>query len=57
MVGFIAIPVMSMAIGLLATLLWVITLPPVWTGYYVATVVFITVCVGSVLLIRKFRRR
>ena len=57
MVNFIAIPVISMAIGLLAAMLWVISLPQVWTGNSVATVVFLTVCVGSALLMRKFRRR
>ena len=57
MVNFIAIPVISMAIGLLAAMLWVISLPQVWASYNVATVVFLTVCVGSTLLIRKFRSR
>lgn len=57
MVNYIVIPVVSMAIGLLAATLWVISLPQVWTGYYVATVVFLVVCVSSALLMRKFRRR
>ena len=57
MVRFIAIPVISMIIGLLAAALWVMALPQVWTDYYVATVVFLVVCVSSAVLLLKFRRR
>ena len=57
MVNFIAIPIIAMAIGLMAAVLWIVALPQVGNAVVVAIVVFLTVCVGSALLMHKFRRR
>lgn len=57
MVNSIVIPIVAMAIGLIAAVLWSVALPQVWSGYTVAAIVFLTVCVGSALLMHKFRRR
>ena len=57
MVNFIAIPIIAMAIGLMAAVLWIVALPQVGNYFVVAMVVSLTVCVGSALLMHKFRRR
>ena len=62
MVRFIAIPVLSMIIGLLAAVLWAFVstaaLQQASSGYNIVTVlVFLVACVSSAVLLLKFRRR
>lgn len=61
MLNYVTIPVTAMFAGLLAAALWAIlwttALNDVWIGHGVATVpVFLTVCVGSAVCMRKLRR-
>ena len=61
MLSYLTIPVTAMFAGLLGAALWtfVWTTAPggVWSGYNVATIpVFLTVCAGSAICMRKFGR-
>ena len=61
MLNYVTIPVTAMFAGLLAatlwTFVWTTTFNEVWIDHSVAIVpVFLIVCVGSAICMRKFRR-
>ena len=61
MLNYLTIPVTAMFAGLLAAALWAFVwttaLSGTWSGFNVVTVsVFLTVCAGSAICMRKFGR-